>query len=121
VQYILDTGIPDACESILERCKGQFPQLSCQKFASNVVEKSLTLSTGGLTNWKDVIVAELISCPNHADLLKDQYGNYVLQSALRLTSGDPHAELVAAIKPHMASLKSTQHGKRILQQLQGAV
>jgi hypothetical protein len=38
-----------------------------------------------------------------------------------VTSGELHASLAAVIKPHMQSLKTMQHGKRILQQLQGAV
>ena len=44
-----------------------------------------------------------------------------VQSALRVTSGELHAALAAAIRPHMHTLKSLQHGKRILQQLQGVV
>lgn len=121
MQYILDTGIVDACTSILSQLQGQFAKLSCQKFSSNVVEKALKLTTVGMEGWRDIIVKELIDYPDHAELLKDQFGNYVLQSALRVTSGDTHALLVAVIKPHMQSLKSMQHGKRILQQLQGAV
>jgi hypothetical protein len=121
VQYILDTGVVDACERILSQLKGRFAMLSCQKFASNVVEKALKLSTVGMEHWRSVIVRELIDASDHAELLKDQFGNYVLQSALRVTSGDLHSRLVQAIKPHMACLRSMQHGKRIMQQLQGAV
>lgn len=121
LQYILDTGMVDACDSILKQLQGRFAYLSCQKFASNVVEKALKLTTVGMEHWRAIIVQELIDAPDHADLLKDQFGNYVLQSALRVTSGDLHGRLVQAIKPHMACLKSLQHGKRILQQLQGAV
>ena len=121
MQYILDTGVVDACTTILEQLRGHFAELSCQKFSSNVVEKALKLSTVGMEGWRDTIVDELVSTDAHADVLKDQFGNYVLQSALRATSGETHAKLVAAIKPHMASLKTMQHGKRILQQLQGAV
>jgi hypothetical protein len=121
VQYILDTGMVDACNGILSQLQGRFAFLSCQKFASNVVEKALKLTTVGMERWRAAIVQELIDASDHAELLKDQFGNYVLQSALRVTSGDLHARLVAAIKPHMPCLKTLQHGKRILQQLQGAV
>ena len=121
MQYIFDTGIIEACVIVLEALRGQFPQLSCQKFSSNVVEKALKIAVPGLEGWRDTIVQELIDYPDHAELLRDQFGNYVLQSALRNSAGERHAALVAAIRPHMASLKTMQHGKRILQQLQTAV
>ena len=121
MQYILDTGVVDACERVLSQLKGRFAMLSCQKFASNVVEKALKLSTVGMEHWRNIIVVELTEAADHSELLKDQFGNYVLQSALRVTSGDLHSRLVQAIKPHMACLKTLQHGKRIMQQLQGAV
>ena len=62
---------------------------------------------------------EIIAYDGLAGLLKDQFGNYVVQSALRVTNGDLHTRLVAAIRPHLAALRSMPHGKRILQQVQG--
>jgi Pumilio-family RNA binding repeat len=79
-QYILDTGVDDACALVLRQLQGRFAELSCQKFSSNVVEKALKLSTVGMEAWKDAIVQELIDCGDHAELLRDQYGNYVLQA-----------------------------------------
>jgi Pumilio-family RNA binding repeat len=79
MQYILDTGLVDACTCVLGQLQGQFASLSCQKFSSNVVEKALKLNTVGMEGWRDAIVQELIDCADHAELLRDQYGNYVLQ------------------------------------------
>ena len=78
-QYILDTGVSDACESILSQLQGCFAALSRQKFASNVVEKALKLTMVGMEKWRDTIVRELIAASDLAELLRDQYGNYVLQ------------------------------------------
>ncbi len=60
---------------------------------------------------------ELISSPLLPRLLQDAYGNYVVQSALAASSGPVHDELVDSIKPHVASLRGTPHGKRILQRI----
>jgi hypothetical protein len=65
-----------------------------------------------------------LTCGKHHDALSDMpllTSARALQSALRVTSGERHAALAAAIKPHMQSLKTMPHGKRILQQLQGSV
>lgn len=49
--------------------------------------------------------------------MQDPYANYVMQSALTVTTGALHAALVEAIRPHLPSLRGTPHGKRILAKL----
>ena len=63
------------------------------------------------------IVRELICSPLLPRLLQDAYGNYVVQSALAASTGQTHDELVESIRPHVASLRGTPHGKRILQRI----
>ena len=50
-------------------------------------------------------------------LLQDPYANYVLQSALTVSNGQLHAQLVDAIRPYLPSLRGTPHGKRILSKI----
>ena len=57
---------------------------------------------------------ELTASPALERLLQDPFGNYVIQSALSVTKGALHAELVERIRPHMAAIKSSPFGKRIL-------
>ena len=52
---------------------------------------------------------------------QDGYGNYVIQSALSVTSGTTHGLLVEAIKPYLPTLRGTPHGKRIVQRINGKV
>jgi hypothetical protein len=47
-----------------------------QKFSSNVVERCLKQSS---PQWRALIISELISQQSVAELLRDRYGNYVLQ------------------------------------------
>lgn len=49
--------------------------------------------------------------------LQDPYANYVLQSALTVSNGQLHAQLVDAIRPYLPSLRGTPHGKRILSKI----
>ena len=48
---------------------------------------------------------------------QDAYGNYVIQSALSVTTGPLHNYVVDCIRPYLPSLRGTPHGKRILQRV----
>lgn len=107
----------ESSRAIMIRLVGHFAELSIQKFSSNVVEKCLKL--GGLTEERHGVVRELVASPLLPRLLQDSYGNYVVQSALAISSGQLHTDLVEAIRPYLSSLRGTPHGKRILQRVNG--
>lgn len=44
-------------------------------------------------------------------LVQDPYANFVIQTALSVTSGPLHASLVEAIRPYLPSLRGTPFGK----------
>jgi hypothetical protein len=44
-------------------------------------------------------------------MVQDPYANYVLQSALAVSNGQTHSQLVDAIRPYLPSLRGTPHGK----------
>ncbi len=48
---------------------------------------------------------------------QDPYANYVLQSALSVSSGSLHMRLVDAMRAYLPSLRGTPHGKRILSKI----
>ena len=50
-------------------------------------------------------------------MVQDPYANYVLQSALTVSSGQLHLQLVDAIRPYLPTLRGTPHGKRILSKI----
>lgn len=119
VQYVLELGQTEPSRGVMNNLAGHYAELSMQKFSSNVVEKCLKL--GGLDPERHVIIREVLSSPLLPRLLQDSYGNYVVQSALAVSSGALHQELVDAIKPFLPSLRGTPHGKRILQKINGKV
>jgi hypothetical protein len=61
-----------------------------QKFSSNVVERCLKLSS---THWRAIIIRELTAQDSVAELLKDRYGNYVLQTCLSVVSPSPRNDV----------------------------
>uniref|UniRef100_A0A6V7QYC8 PUM-HD domain-containing protein n=1 Tax=Ananas comosus var. bracteatus TaxID=296719 RepID=A0A6V7QYC8_ANACO len=111
VQIILDQEIPWATDAILDQLQGRFGDLSMQKYSSNVVEKCLKLA-------RDIgrakIIRELMNSYDLPQIMLDQYGNYVIQSALRECKGALHAAFVEVIKPHAAVLRTSPFGRRVL-------
>ncbi|KAH7518065.1 hypothetical protein FEM48_Zijuj09G0131000 [Ziziphus jujuba var. spinosa] len=111
VQLIIAPGtLPD----ILTQLRGKYVSLSMNKHGSNVVEKCLKESK--TEQYTSIIVDEIINSPHFLDVLQDPYGNYVAQSALEVSMGRTHSDLVRLILMHEKSLHSHPHGKRVLQQ-----
>lgn len=67
---------------LVRQLQGNFASLSCNKYASNVVEKCLNESGEDISRK---IVMELITCSNPSLLLTDPYANFVIQSALTVS------------------------------------
>lgn len=86
-----------------------------QKFSSNVVEKCLKL--GGPEGRREAIIRELIASPLLQRMLQDSYGNYVVQSALGVATGELHQAVIDAVRPYLPQLRGTPQGKRFLQKI----
>lgn len=81
VQHLLEMEMPELTKYILRRFEGCFVSLSCNKYASNVVEKLLRSGE----EVSAIITIELLQSPNASMLLVDPYGNFVIQNALSAT------------------------------------
>lgn len=68
---------------ILDRLEGHFYHLSLDKFGSNVVEECLRQAprVGRLEG----IILELLGTPKSSSLFLNNYGNYVMQTALQVS------------------------------------
>lgn len=112
IQYILELNITWVTDEILKKLEGHYGYLSMQKCSSNVVEKCLK----EVQEPKRVkIIHEIINDPKLLHILLDQYGNYVIQTALRVCEDAAvRAALIAAIRPHAAALRNNMFGKRVL-------
>jgi len=94
IQTAVDVWKEENVMPIIKQFYGKFINLSMQKFSSNVVEKFL------LKGGEPVIskYIEEISINNRiVDLMKNNYGNYVVQKALKLANNVNKNKLVEVI------------------------
>ncbi|XP_062184871.1 pumilio homolog 3-like isoform X2 [Phragmites australis] len=112
VQHVLQHGKPEERSSIIQKLSGQVVILSKQKFASNVIEKCLAFGT---PEERDGLIGEIISSSQtFQELMKDQFGNYVVQRVLQ-TCDDKYLEMILkSIKLHLNELKNYTYGKHIV-------
>lgn len=60
-----------------------------------------------------MLLTELCSEEAIVRLLHDQFGNYVVQRALTVSSIELGTQLVNAIRPHLPALANSSGGRRI--------
>jgi hypothetical protein len=115
IQHVIERGNPEDREKIIGDIFGQVLELSKHKFASNVVEKCVAFGT---FDDRQRIIDEImeVNVDNSSPLLammKDGFGNYVIQKLLDVTEGEQRAQLVAKIKPQLLALKRYTYGKHL--------
>ncbi|CAK9437912.1 uncharacterized protein LODBEIA_P22900 [Lodderomyces beijingensis] len=123
VQYVLTHGDPESIDVILNHLKSNFYTLSMHKFGSNVIERSLRISSNdesGRLKVKDEMIQVLLNnltSKQFHDILNDAYGNYVLQTCLDVANLEDLQKLSNVLMPFLPEIKSTPHGRRILNKL----
>ncbi|XP_047306464.1 pumilio homolog 4 [Impatiens glandulifera] len=115
IQHVLQHGKPHERSAIINKLAGQIVQMSQQKFASNVVEKCLVF--GGVKE-RQVLVNEMLgytdeNVPLQA-MVKDPYGNYVVQKVLETCDEKSRELIISRIKVHLNTLKRYTYGKHIV-------
>ncbi|KAL0325459.1 UNVERIFIED_CONTAM: Pumilio12 [Sesamum radiatum] len=115
VQHLLGMRIPEVTTGLLKQFKGCFAPLSCNKYASNVVEKFL-LESG--ENNSETIIMELLKSRSAPRLLLDPFGNFVIQSALSASKGHARDALLKLIQVNERLMQSNLYGKKILATLE---
>lgn len=114
VQYILDLGEPAFIEPLCRSFIGKVIQLSKQKFSSNVVEKVIRVSS---PETKYMLVQEILPTQELEKMLRDNYANYVVQTALESVDEELKAVLVENIRPILPAIRHTPHGRRLATKL----
>ncbi|KAG4444243.1 hypothetical protein IFR05_000218 [Cadophora sp. M221] len=116
VQYILDLNEPIFTEPLVAMFAGRVPQLSKQKFSSNVIEKCLRCAQ---EPSKDMLIEEMLQPAELDRLLRDSFANYVIQTALDYANPPMKARLIEAIRPYLPAIRTTPYGRRIQAKIQG--
>lgn len=110
IQYIIDLNDPNFTNPIVSRFLNDVVELSRHKFSSNVIEKCLRCASD---DYKDMIVNSLLASGKINDLVRDQFGNYVIQTSLDHATVPMKRQLIDAIRPILPSVRNTPFGRKI--------
>jgi hypothetical protein len=100
-------------KDIITLFKGNFFKLSLEKYASNVIERCLEKDEEILNEYIDEIIEN--NCIH--DVMKSNYGNYVIQKAIKLSKGEHKNKFVFSAAKEINKLndnKLIQKWKSIL-------
>ncbi|KAJ2720030.1 hypothetical protein GGI07_004868 [Coemansia sp. Benny D115] len=115
VQYVLDLGVSEFSEPLIRRFVDHICGLSVQKFSSNVMEKCIRIASA---ETRKMLIAPLLQREKLEMLMRDSYGNYVVQTALDFADQNQRMDIIEAILPLLPLIRQTPYGKRIYIKLQ---
>ncbi|KAJ4357075.1 hypothetical protein N0V95_002813 [Ascochyta clinopodiicola] len=115
VQYILDLNDPNFTTPMCLGFKGKIAELSMQKFSSNVIEKCIRCAE---MSTKAAMIEELLDVEQLERLMRDSYGNYVIQTALEFAPPELCLHLMEAMRPILPQIRQTPYGRRIQTKVQ---
>ena len=101
VQTIVENWDISELEEILNLFKNKLVFLSMEKYSSNVVERIIEKNT----NYLEIYINEICNNNNTIELIKNKYGNYVVQKAVKISSGISRDKIVGEINKNINKLK----------------
>lgn len=115
VQYILDLNEMSFTTPLCLNFQGHISELSKQKFSSNVIEKCVRCAD---MDTKAVMIHEMMQEEELEKLMRDSYGNYVIQTALEFAPAELCMHLIEAMRPILPGIRQTPYGRRIQSKVQ---
>ena len=113
IQFIVELKENSFNDIIYEYIAKNVLTLCQKKFSSNVIDKCIIQDDShSFTLVKYLIDNKLIR-----EMITDQYGNYVVQKALNVTSGYPFMQIIHQIQPALETLKRSNIGRKIYDHL----
>ena len=77
-------------KDILKLYEKKYYNLSLEKYASNVVERCIEKDPETLNNY----INEIVNSNHICDIMRSNYGNYVVQKAIKLSKGENRQKLI---------------------------
>ena len=100
IQVIVENWDDNELVDILGKYKGKYVNLSLQKYSSNVLERIIEKNEKNL----DLYINEICTEKNLGEIIKNNYGNYVVQKAIKLSSGKNYERLFKEINQNIHKL-----------------
>ena len=115
LQFIMDKKIYSINDKILEQFINNIIKLAKQKYSSNVIEKCLeTCSPQMVNKLIEILNNEMVI----RDLIKDIFGNYVIQKLLIVCQNDEIREhILTIIASEFNSLSNLSFGNKLIKKL----
>jgi len=116
IQHVIEHGLPEDRARIVGLIKAQFLNYSRHKFASNVVEQCLIC---GDDEQRRELVTTVTAKNERAEntiltLLRDGYGNYVIQKLLETLGREDYEMFLVELKPELDKARKMITGKQIV-------
>ena len=102
IQVIIEAW--DDYKDITDLLKGNYFELSFEKYASNVIERCLEKDEDILENY----INEIVESKCIPDVMKSNYGNYVIQKAIKLAKGSSKNKIVFNAAKEIEKLKDNK-------------
>ncbi|KAG5505831.1 hypothetical protein JKF63_05167 [Porcisia hertigi] len=110
LQYVLEVHDSKINDTIALAFLPHLVELSMNKFSSNVMEKVLR---GASRPVQIAYVEEMCNPEIISHLIQDDFGNYVLQTALTINAPAQVEQLVSAIRPFMQLIRNAPYAKKM--------
>ena len=100
MQVIIENWEDNEIKEIIGLCKDKYVSLSNQKYSSNAVERIIEKNKENLEYY-----IEQICCENNLiEVIRNNFGNYVIQKAVKLSSGKMRKKLISKIIKNLNKL-----------------
>ena len=102
-------------EAVFATVKKSLAMMSCHKYASNIVEKSLQhVDDEAKQSVIDIILEDDKADAHLLLMMKDKFGNYVIQKLMQIAEGDRKVKLEKRLNDYIPVLEKLPYGKHIL-------
>uniref|UniRef100_A0A7S0BSH7 PUM-HD domain-containing protein n=1 Tax=Rhodosorus marinus TaxID=101924 RepID=A0A7S0BSH7_9RHOD len=122
IQHVVEHGTRYERDAIIDIARKNIFVLSQHKFASNVVERCL--QHGSIEQRRELIEMFIVGPegpPNPSplgSLVRDQYGNYVVQRILDIAEPGQRMRVVDILRDQVSAIKKYSYGKHIVARLE---
>lgn len=100
IQVIVENWEEKEVMEVVSKFEGKFVFLSMQKYSSNVVERCIEKNNKLLSQF----INEIYSSERIAEVMKNNFGNYVIQKALKISTGKERTLLAEIVNNNIFKL-----------------
>ena len=101
IQTIVENWDTNELEDIINQYKNKYVFLSMEKYSSNAIERIIEKNKNNL----EIYINEICNDKNIIELIKNKYGNFVVQKAVKLSSGNNRDKIIGEISKNLNKLR----------------